>query len=141
MRATTWRRVLIKSCLPPLAALVAAAIMLAGCSAVPVENSTEPAPPANYGKTIADALKKFKDFANYRDFQISSLRWVHAATGWNWLVCVRYNDRGLTRFYAFFLDGDSVVNARYDVRTDHCAVQQYAPFDVMGGPGTQQPIY
>jgi hypothetical protein len=147
MRAATWRRVLTNSCLPRAAALLAAAIMLAECSSVPTENPTEPAPPANYGRAIADALRKFKDFASYRNFQISDLRWVQAATGWSWLICVRYDDRGLARFYAFFLDGDAIVNARYDVRTDRCPEQQYVPFDVTTGtvgaptPAVQQPIY
>ncbi len=147
MRATAWRRI-GTTYLPRAAALLAAAIMLASCSSVPVENSTEPAPPPNYGKTIADALRKFKEFRKYRNFQISGLRWVDAATGWNWLICVRYDDdRGLARFYAFFLDGNTVANARYDVRVDRCPEQQYVPFDVTTGtvgvptPATRQPIY
>jgi hypothetical protein len=146
MRATTWQCIRTKG-LPRAAALSAAAIMLAACSSVPIENPTEPAPPANYGKVIAEALRKFKDFSTYRNFQISGLRWVHAATGWNWLVCVRYDDRGLARFYAFFLDDNAIANARYDVRIDHCPAQQYVPFDATTGavgvptPATQQPIY
>jgi hypothetical protein len=121
--------------------------MLTACSSVPAENSTEPAPPASYGKPIAGALKKFKDFSSYRNFQISGLRWVNTATGWSWLACVRYDDHGLTRFYAFFLDGDIVANSRYDVRIDHCPQQQYVPFDVTSaavGVATssgRQPIY
>jgi hypothetical protein len=129
------------------AVLLAAAIMLAECSAVPAENMAAGAPPANYGRVVADALKKFKGYSSYSNFQISPLRWVHAETGWNWLTCLRYNDHGVTRFYSFFIDGDSIVNARYDARTDQCAVQQYVPFDVATGtvnsptPLSQQPIY
>lgn len=147
MRATPWRTARTKSCMLRVAALSAAAIMLAACASVPTENPSEPVPPANYGRVVADALKKFKDFSNYSNFQISRLRWVHATTGWSWLVCVRYDQRGLTRFYAFFLDGDTVANARYDVRTDGCPAQQYTPFDVLTGtigtptPLQQQPIY
>jgi hypothetical protein len=146
MRATTWQRIRANY-LPRAAALLAAAITLAACSSVPVDNPTESAPPANYGKAIAEALRKFKDFSTYRNFQVSGPRWVHAATGWSWLVCVRYDDRGLARFYAFFLDDNTVANARYDVRTDHCPAQQYVPFDVTTGtvgvptPTAQQPIY
>jgi hypothetical protein len=146
MRATTWRRIRA-NWLPQTAALLAAVIVLAACASVPVENSTESSPPANYGKAIAEALRKFKDFSTYRNFQISGLRWVHASTGWSWLVCVRYDDRGPARFYAFFLDDHAIVNARYDVRIDQCPAQQYVPFDVTTGtvgaptPVTQQPIY
>jgi hypothetical protein len=147
MRAATWQRIRTKR-LPQAAALLAAVITLAACSSVPIENPTESAPPTNYGKAIAEALRKFKDYSTYRNLQISGLRWVHAATGWNWLICVRYDDRGLPRYYAFFLDDNTIVNARYDVRTDHCPEQQYVPFDVTTGTvgvptpaATQQPIY
>lgn len=121
--------------------------MLAGCSAVPAENLAEQAPPANYGRVVADAVRKFKDYSSYSNFQISQPRWVHAETGWNWLTCLRYTDHGATRFYSFFISGDSIVNARYDVRTDQCPAQQYVPFDVINGnvgsptPFSQQPIY
>lgn len=148
MRATTWHRVSTKFCMPQVAILFALAMMLAECSSVPAENPTEPVTPANYGKAIAGALKKFKDFSSYSNFQISSLRWVHAATtGWSWLICVRYDDRGITRFYSFFLEGDKVANARYDVGTDRCPAQQYVAFDVTTGtvgaptPPALQPIY
>jgi hypothetical protein len=147
MRATTWQR--IRTCgLSQAATLLAAAITLAACASVPIENPAEPAQPANYGKAIAEALRKFKDFPTYRNFQISGLRWVHAPTGWNWLICVRYDDRGQARYYSFFLgDDNTVANARYDVRIDRCPAQQYVPFDATTGtvgvptPVTQQPIY
>jgi hypothetical protein len=152
MKATPWRRAEIaKSCVfTPLlatAAALGAAIMLAQCNALPPEDAAQPAPPANYGVLIANALKAFNGYAFYSNFQISSLRWVHAATGWSWLTCVRYNDHGQQRFYSFFLDDKSVINARYDVRTDQCAAQQYLPFDVatgtVGSPTAvlQQPLY
>jgi hypothetical protein len=153
MKATTWqwagmaRSCLFKSCLSRAAALFGASIMLAQCSVVPPEDATQPAPPANYGVLIANALKAFNGFAGYSDFQISALRWVHAAAGWSWLSCVRYDDHGRKRFYAFFINDKSVINARYDVRTDQCDAQQYVPFDVatgtVGSPTAvlRQPIY
>ncbi len=128
-------------------ALFGALIMLVGCSAVPLQDSTEPASPPPYGKIVSDALKKFKDYASYNNFEISGARWVHAATGWNWLICVRYNDGGRERYYSFFIDNHAVVNQRYDIVTDQCAVQQYLPFDATTGtvgsptPVRQQPIY
>ena len=129
-------------------ALFAALLMLAGCSAVPLQDSAEPAaPPSSYGRLVSDALKKFKDYTNYSNFEISNARWVHASTGWNWLICVRYNDGAHARFYSFFIDNNAVVNQRYDIVTDQCSVQQYLPFDATTGtvgsptPVRQQPIY
>jgi hypothetical protein len=130
---------------PP--ALFAALIVLAGCSAVSLQDSAEPAAPPIYGKLVSDALKRFKDYANYSNFEISAARWVHAPTGWNWLICVRYNDGGRERYYSFFIDNHAVVNQRYDIVTDQCAQQQYVPFDATTGnvgsptPARQQPIY
>lgn len=149
MTATTWRSAggMAKSRVLLAAALLAAPIVLAQCSSALPEDPTQPAPPANYGARIAAALRGFKNFASYSNLQISPLRWVHAATGWSWLTCVRYNDNGLARFYAFFIDSNAIVNARYDVRTDQCAAQQYVPFDVTTGAVraptaiSQQPIY
>ena len=149
MKATTWRqgRRAAQSPALPAAALLAAAFVLAQCSSALPEDVTQPAPPPNYGALIAKALKDFKNLANYSNFQISSPRWVHAETGWNWLACLRYDDHGITRFYSFFIDGNSIVTQRYDVRTDRCPAQQYVPFDIttgtVGSPTqfTQQPIY
>ena len=33
----------------------------------------------------------------------------------------------------FFINNSTVVNARYDIITDHCGAQQYAPFDRITG--------
>jgi hypothetical protein len=146
MKATP-RRHPIKFSLSRGAALFAVLIVLAQCSAVPPADPAQPPPPLGYGKLVGDALKKFKDFSSYSNFQISDLRWVHAETGWNWLICVRYDERGLERFYSFFIDGNTIANARYDARTDRCAAQRYVPFDVTTGtvgsatPSLQQPIY
>ena len=134
---------------PPLwpAALLTASIMLANCSAVPAENATEPSAPPNYGVIVSNALKGFKDFPSYGNFEISGLRWVHAATGWNWLTCVRYNDHGQRRTYSFFIKDNAVVSGRYDTVTDACGAQEYAPLDVTTGairsaaPAPQQPLY
>jgi hypothetical protein len=129
------------------AALFAALIVLAGCSAVPLMDSAQTAAPPQYGAIVADALRKFTGYAAYSNFEISGPRWVHATTGWSWLVCVRYNDGGHPRFYSFFIDGNKVVNQRYDIVTDQCGLQPYVPFDATTGtigsptPFQQQPIY
>jgi len=131
---------------PP--ALFAALFLLVDCSsAVPLLDSAEPAATPAYGTLVSDALKKFKGYANYSNFEISGARWVHSTTGWNWLVCVHYDDAGHQRFYSFFIENNKVVNQRYDIVTDQCAAQQYLPFDATTGtvgsptPVRQQPIY
>jgi hypothetical protein len=149
MTATTWRRVFRSAPSPglPAAALLAASMLLAQCGVALPEDATLPPPPANYGALVAKSLPAFKNLPNYSNFQISPLRWVHAETGWNWLTCLRYTDHGATRYYSFFVAGNSIVNDRYDVRTDQCPAQQYVPFDATTGtvgsptPFTQQPIY
>jgi hypothetical protein len=158
MKATQWQWLCrsAEHCLR-IVAFSLAAMALVQCSSVPPDNATQAAPPENYGTLVANNLKSFKGFADYGNIQISGLRWVHAATGWNWLTCVRYVDHGRQRFYAFFISGNAVVKGRYDVRTDRCGEQQYSPLNVTTGaiaspamspspPGTaparmQGPIY
>lgn len=135
MKATTWRDAgqTANSGASLTAAALAASLTLGQCAAVPVENAGQPAPPANYGALIASQLKSFKGFADYSNFAISGPRWVDAATGWSWLACVRYFDRGRQRYYSFFVRDGGIINSRYDVRSDQCATQQYMPFDVATG--------
>jgi hypothetical protein len=128
------------------AALLAACALLVQCSAVPVESAAAPPPPSNYGVLASNTVKGFQPFTTYSDFEIAAPRWVHAETGWNWLVCLRYEDRGHRRYYAVFIQGDSVVNSRSDILTDRCGAQQYVPFDLMTGtikspPVPRQPTY
>jgi hypothetical protein len=127
MTATTWRHG------RRLAGLLGAALVLAQCSAVPLASASQPPPPANYAALVAGTLRGIKGFSGFSDFQVSGLRWVHSAYGWTWLACVRFTDRGRQHFYAFFLDAGGVVSSRYDVRTDRCAAQPYAPLDMATG--------
>jgi hypothetical protein len=134
MTAITWRRGRVAGNTGlQYAALLSAALALAQCSALPLENATQPPPPANYGALVAATLRGIKGFAGYSDFQISGLRWAHTANGWNWIACVRFVDHGRQHFYTFFLDAGGVIASRYDVRTDQCAAQQYAPLDLPTG--------
>jgi hypothetical protein len=127
MKATTWRG----------AAQVTAAMLLAACSALPVSESAAPAAaPANYGVLVANTLRGFNGYPGYSNFEISPPRWVHAATGWNWLTCVRYVEHGQRRTYVFFMDNSTIVNSRYGVITDQCSAQQYWPFDPATGAVT-----
>jgi hypothetical protein len=138
------QRCYLKPLLWPVA-LFAASIILANCSTVPAENAAEPPAPPNYGVIVSNTLKGFKDFPSYGNFEISGLRWVHAATGWNWLTCVRYDDHGQRRTYSFFIKDNAVVSGRYDTVTDACAAQKYLPLDVTTGTirsaASQQPLY
>jgi hypothetical protein len=124
------------------AALSAAALLLASCSALPPDDSTQPAMPSNYGALISAAVKPYKSFAGYGNFEISAPRWVHAETGWNWLVCLRYDDSGHRRTFSLFIENDKVVSARYDVITDRCGEQQYVPFNPATGAlgSSSQPL-
>jgi len=134
---------------PPLlrAVLAAALTFLASCTALPANDPTQPLAPDNYGVVISNALKKFKDFATYANFEISSLRWVHTTSGWSWLACVRYDDHEHRRTYAFFVKDNAVVDARYNVMADACGSQQYIPFDATTGAigsaalGAPSPLY
>jgi hypothetical protein len=81
----------------------------AGCSPIIASDPSSPAEP-EYRPNVASYLRQsFKsvsssagDTPTYSDFEVSGARWVHARTGWNWLVCVRFKDRGNNRAYAFY---------------------------------------
>lgn len=134
MTATTWRSGCVEANAGlRLAALLSAALLLAQCSAVPLQNGTAQQPPANYGGLVSAALKGFKEFASYTNYQISGPRWVHAAIGWSWLACARFLDHGRQRYYAVFIVDGAVALSRYDVRSDRCVEQQYVPFDATTG--------
>jgi hypothetical protein len=127
MKATTWRR----------AAPVTAGLLLSACSAVPLTgNAAPPASPANYGVLVGNTVRGFNGYAAYSNFEISGPRWVHVSTGWNWLTCVRYYDRGQRRTYVFFIDSGAVVASRYSVLSDQCGAQQYLPLDATTGTVT-----
>lgn len=129
------------------AALFAALVILAGCSALPAENATVSPAPANYGVLVSNNLKTFKDWQGFTNFEISDLRWAHVTIGWVWLACVRYDDHGHRRTYVFFIKDNAVVYGRYDIMTDGCGAQTYRPLDVATGaikspaPEQQPPLY
>jgi hypothetical protein len=135
MKATKWRQTapMAGHRISKTAVLLAASLATARCSTLPRENSAQRPPPANYAVLLSNVLKNFKGFSGYNNFAISGLRWVHATSGWNWLVCVRYDDHGRQLYYAFFLNDNAIVAQRYDVRTDQCRAQQYLPFNVATG--------
>lgn len=94
------------------------------------------APDPSYQNVIADHLKTtFKNYPTYEQFEISAPRWVSSVKGWNWLVCVRFLDRGHRRSYALLFNGSSVVDGHYAYQTDNCGTQTYIVFGQMGGFG------
>ncbi len=108
-------------------------VMLAGCSNVVLPKEDMPAMGVDpsYNTVIAGFIKtKLTGSASYETFEISDPRWVHAASGWNWLVCVRFQDRGHRRSYVFFIKEKAIVDSRYAVQSDACASQSYAPFSL-----------
>jgi hypothetical protein len=103
-----------------------------------IEAIPESGPDPSYRDIVANHLKStFKQYFFYDAFEISDPRWVHSFKGWNWLICVRFEDK---RTYTFFLDGNNIVDARYAVQTDQCGTQAYGVFEQMGGSGLP-PLY
>lgn len=81
-------------------------VILPGCSGVPLVDempASEPDLPG-YNKLVANHLKAtFKNLASYDAFAISTFRRVHSFKGWVWMTCVRFEDKGHPRTYAFFI--------------------------------------
>ena len=85
-------------------------LFCASCTPLLVSDSSTP-PEPDYGRIVASYFRQtFKGFSPYSsdaspytDFEISGLRWVHARTGWNWLVCTRFNEHGTRRTFALYI--------------------------------------
>jgi hypothetical protein len=124
-------------------------LFLLGCSALSLPREDAPAsgPDPTYNTLVADRIKNsFKDYASYDAFEISEYRWVHSVKGWNWLTCVRFNDKGRRLVYALFIKEKEVVEYRYAVATDGCGAQAYSPFSLLAGTkslgtGLLEPLY
>jgi hypothetical protein len=124
-------------------ALVLTAVALAGCDGLATTNQAAPesGPDPSYPDVVANYLKStFKDYTSYEAFEISGPRWVHSFQGWNWLICVRFQDHARKRSYAVFLSGGSIIDGRYATQTDECGTQTYAVFGQMRGAGLG-PLY
>ena len=110
--------------------------LLLGCSALslPREDAPESGPDPTYNKLVAEHIKDtFKDYASYDAFEISQYRWVHSIKGWDWLTCVRFQDKGRRLAYALFIKQKEIIEYRYAVETDGCDAQTYSPFAELGG--------
>ena len=118
------------------AALLLTLAAATGCSSLAISREDAPAtgPDPAYDTLVANRVKSsFKDHASYDAFEISDYRWVHSITGWSWLTCVRFQDRGHRRTYALFLRAKDIIETRYAVQTDGCDTASYVPFDLKTG--------
>ena len=118
------------------AALLFALAAATSCSSF--TGSTADVPPSGpypaYDGMVANRVKSsFKDYASYDAFEISDYRWVHSITGWSWLACVRFQDKGHRRTYALFLRAKDLIESRYAVQADGCDTASYVPFDLTTG--------
>ena len=128
------------------AALLLLVTLLLGCSDVALADempASEPDLPG-YNKLVANHLKAtFRNLASYDSFAISAFRRVHSLKGWAWMTCVRFEDKGHPRTYAFFIKDGRVIDSRDAVQTDACNTQTYGVFDAMGPTraGILGPLY
>lgn len=130
------------------AALLLLPLALYGCSGIAMPNEEMPAggPGAGFNTAVAERIKTFPDYETYDAFEISDLRWVHTTKGWNWLACVRFQDKGRARTYAVFIKDDKVVDGRFAVEIDACGLRNYSPFPLLGSAqkpaaGTLEPVH
>jgi hypothetical protein len=112
------------------------AIAQSGSMGAIAQSEPPTGPNPTYRDIIAYCFKNtFKNYATYELFEISEPRWVSSIKGWNWLVCVRFVDRGHRRNYALLLNDSTVVDGHYAYQTDNCGSQAYVVFEQMGGLG------
>lgn len=125
-----WWRVIYGAPLPALA-------LLSACSSIALPNGQAPAagPDPTYPTIVVNNIRAVFKLAPTEPIGISSPRWVEAITGWNWLVCARFADRGQQRTYALFIKDQAIVDGRYAVETDACGSQTYAPAAGTAAPG------
>jgi hypothetical protein len=119
-----------------LLAAAGALALLAGCSGIAATNEEVApiAPEPTYRQMISNHVRKsFKNNLFVDSFEISDPRWVHSFKGWNWLTCLRFQDRGHLRTYAVFHNNGKIIDDRYAVQTDNCDTQTYVPFEQPSG--------
>jgi hypothetical protein len=124
-----------KSC--RVAALLAALVVVQGCSSVALPGEAAP-PPAGvdpaYTKLVATYMKtNFKELSPYDPAEISTPRWVESEKGWTWFTCVHFIDHGHRHTYSLFFNQTTVVDSRYSVLADGCSKQTYSPLDIASG--------
>lgn len=144
-----------------VALIAALSALLTNCNALPPQpDASQPSTGPDYGPIVAAYVRghfkatappggpaPYDNTSSYSDFEISNLRWVHAMSGWSWLVCIRFQDRGRSYAYALYIQANAVTDARYALEVDNCGAQNYVPFDITTGaigqptPAQLQPLH
>jgi hypothetical protein len=114
----------------PLLALV---LMTAGCSMSEFlpnwtgEGVAGPIPA--YRRLIAPRVGSIVGNPGAGRMRISEARRVDSLKGASWLVCLEVENAPLLRYYAVFIQRESIVDSRLSVVIDQCEQQPYTAFD------------
>jgi hypothetical protein len=68
--------------------------------------------------------------------EASPVRQAHAISPADWIVCAQSGARDMSRPYALFFNGDTMVHFRMAVQIDDCTLAPYAPV----APPPEEPI-
>jgi hypothetical protein len=105
------------------------AMSLGGCSGLgmieppPRAVSQPPSEPA-----LQKSLKAIADIVKWPGMpQASPVRQAHPLAPADWMLCVQSPARDLSRSYAVFFTGDSMIHYRIAVEVDECGRAPYAP--------------
>jgi hypothetical protein len=90
--------------------------------------SPEPMPP--YRKLVAATLRSFKEQGELINLEISEPRWAEHLGGPAWLVCVKFNPKTVSYYYAFYIRKEAVIESCFAVGTDRCGQRTFEPFDL-----------
>jgi hypothetical protein len=105
------------------------ATSLGGCSGLgmieppPRAVSQPPSEPA-----LQKSLKAIADIVKWPGMpEASPVRQAHPLAPADWMLCVQSPARDLSRSYAVFFTGDSMIHYRLAVEVDECGRAPYAP--------------
>jgi len=116
------------------AAALLSLTLTAACGSLATEAVQTTAPNQDYREAIAKRLHAtFNKAPIDGPIEITEPRWVQANTGWGWMVCLRFQDRGYQRTYVMIFDRNEFLDERYAVQTDACGVQTYSAFNPGSG--------
>jgi hypothetical protein len=122
------------------ACVVAAAMMLSGCSAselvqnwsnAPVSDLSEP----NYRRIVAESVKALFPNGRVDDMEISGVRLVDHMKGQVWRTCLKLGAHDKPQQYAIFIQNGKIVDSRASIIIDQCGKEAYEPFDLAAKPG------
>jgi hypothetical protein len=117
-----------------LAAIVAVAALLAGCSmselvqdlATPAADLSQP----DHRRVVANNIQTvLPNQKNLGEVEISGLRRVDHLKGPAWLTCLKLDAQGTPQHYAIFIQDNKIVDTRAGVVIDQCHRQAYTPLE------------